>query len=79
LKSCEYAGVPVSYTVFNYNPSPQSDPNFQKIIDYIGVQKVNSVDLAALNNIKFGIGMSTKERHNWLFSTGSSMKFTGGV
>ncbi len=71
LKSCKYAGVPVNYTVLNYSPTPKTDPNFQKLIDYIGVQKINSVDLAALNKIKFGVGMSTKGRHNRLFSKGS--------
>ncbi len=71
MKSCHYAGVPVDYTVLNYNPTPKTDPNFQKLIDYIGVQKMNAVDLAALNKIKFGVGMSSKGVHNWLFSLGS--------
>lgn len=71
LKSCHYADVPVSYTVLNYNPTPKTDPNFQKLINYVGAQKLNSIDLAALNNIKFGVGMSTKGMHNWLFSQGS--------
>lgn len=36
-----------------------------------GVQKLNITDLNALNKIKFGVGMSTKGMHNWLFSLGS--------
>ena len=71
LKSCQYAGVPVNYTVLNYNPTPKSDPNYDKLLKYIGPQKLNAVDLAALNKVKFGVGMSTKGMHNWLFSLGS--------
>lgn len=71
LNSCHYAGVPVSYTVLNYNPTPKTNPNFQKLFDYKGVQKLNITDLNALNKIKFGVGMSTKGMHNWLFSLGS--------
>lgn len=71
LKSCQYAGVPVDFTVLNYNPTPKTDPNFQKLIDYMGEQKLNVLDLTVLRNVKFGVGMSSKGMHNWLFSQGS--------
>ena len=70
-KTCKYAGVRVEYTVINYNPTPETDPNFKKVTPGRGVQKLNAIDLAALKKIKFGVGMSRKGDHTWLFSLGS--------
>jgi hypothetical protein len=71
LKTGFYAGIPVSYTVLNYNPTPKTHPKYPDLLPYLGPQKINSVDLAALNKIKFGVGMSSQGDHNWLFSNGS--------
>ena len=47
----------VEYTVINYNPTPETDPNFKKVTPGRGVQKLNTIDLAALKKIKFGVGL----------------------
>ena len=68
---CRYFGIPVEYTVINYQPSPETDPFFQKVNPDYTAQKLNAIDLAALDKVKFGIGMSRGGDHAWLFSSGS--------
>lgn len=71
IRTCKYATIPVTYTVMNYNPTPKTHPEYTKLLQYLGEQKLNATDLSVLSKIKFGVGMSRKGMHNWLFSYGS--------
>lgn len=85
LTLCAHAGIPVSYAVLNYNPTPEpedKDPDdvYYKHYKNVGPQEFNAIDLAALNKIKFGVGMSTEGQHTWIFSLGSVYEVhTGAV
>lgn len=69
-KYCHYHNIPVKYQTVNYNPTPTSHPSFQGLMKQKGQTTLNSVDIAALKNIQFGIGMSRGGAHMWLFSKG---------
>ena len=69
IKTCMYAGVPVSYTVIDYNPLSKTDPNFQALFPY-KERKLNVIDLKSLKKLEFGFGFSRGGYHTWLFSKG---------
>lgn len=69
-KYCAYVGIPVSYTVLNYRPTPKTDSDFQKLYPHNGVGKLNTIGLSELYKIKFGYGISRSGDHIWLFSKG---------
>ena len=69
IKTCFYAGIPVSYTVIDYNPLDKTHPNFQALFPF-KERKPNIVDLTALKKLEFGFGISRGGMHTWLFSKG---------
>ncbi len=68
-RHCHYHHIPVKYKAVNYNPTPTSHANFRKLFDK-GKTALNIVDVAALRNVQFGVGMSRGDTHTWLFSKG---------
>ncbi len=69
-KSCTYYKIPMAFKVTNYNVTATTDPNFQKLNTKAGVTALNTVDIASLDLVKFGFGVSKGGRHTWLFSYG---------
>jgi hypothetical protein len=69
-KKCVYYKIPMAYKVTDYNATPATDPNFQKLRPKAGVTTLNTVDIASLDSVKFGIGVSRGGMHTWLFSYG---------
>ncbi|MET1254197.1 hypothetical protein [Aliikangiella maris] len=70
IENCAYVGVPLSYLVLDYNPTPKKHPKFQALYDYKGPRKLNVIGLAELKKIKFAYGLSRQGDHTWLYSNG---------
>ena len=69
IRTCQYAGVPVSYLAIDYSPLSKTDVNFQALYPY-KERKLNTISLKGLKNIEFGFGISRGGMHTWLFSKG---------
>lgn len=69
-KACKYYQVPLEYKVHNYTITPKSHSAFQKLNETTPVTTLNSIDIASLDFIKFGFGISKGGKHAWLFSKG---------
>jgi len=69
-KKCEYYKVPLEYKVTNYAITPKTNPAFGKLNKSKGVTALNTIDIASLEFVKFGFGVSRGGRHTWLFSKG---------
>jgi len=69
-KTCKYYQIPLEYKVHNYTTTPKSHPSYQKLNKTVGVTTLNTVDIASLDFINFGFGISKGGKHTWLFSNG---------
>jgi len=70
MKSCTYYGIPLRYHVTNYNVTKATDPEYRLLNKTSGPTTLNSVDMASLDLVSFGFGLSRGGRHTWLFSRG---------
>ena len=61
-KHCSYYGLPVSAFALNYRPT--------EVWDGDTATRKNNKDIAVLDEIKFGFGVSRCGTHTWLFSEG---------
>lgn len=69
-KTCKYYQVPLEYKVENYTITPKSHTAFRKLNKSAPVTKLNTVDIASLELVKFGFGLSKGGMHTWVFSLG---------
>ena len=69
-KTCKYYKVPLEYKIHNYTPTAKTDSSFQKINKNSGLTTLNSIDIASLDQVKFGFGLSRGGMHTWMFSEG---------
>ncbi|VEN72789.1 conserved hypothetical protein [Candidatus Desulfarcum epimagneticum] len=69
-KTRRYYKIPLEHRVHNYNVTPDSHPAFQKLNKNAGPSTLNEADIAGLERVKFGFGVSRGGRHTWLFSEG---------
>lgn len=69
-KKCQYYGIPLSFKVANYFPTPKNHSAFQKLNKSIGATQLNTVGITSLNSVRFGFGLSRGGKHTWVFSEG---------
>lgn len=70
-KSCRYYQVPLHFRVENYSTTPRSHSAFQKLNKNAGITTLNKVDIASLEQVKFGFGLSRGGMHTWVYSKGN--------
>ena len=70
MNTCKYYQIPLEYKVQNYTITPKTHPAFQKLNKSASISKLNTVDIASLEMVKFGFGLSKGGMHTWLFSKG---------
>lgn len=70
-KTCKYYQIPLTYKVENYTVTPKTHPAYQKLNKNTGVSLLNTVDIASLELVKFGFGVSKGGMHTWVFSKGT--------
>jgi hypothetical protein len=69
-RTCRYYGIRIEYRATNYTVTPKTHPSFKKLNKNAGPTPLNDVDIASLDSVKFGFGISRGGRHTWLFSEG---------
>jgi hypothetical protein len=69
-KKCEYYKIPLEYKVTNYTITPKTNTAYKKLNKTKGVTKLNTIDIASLELVAFGFGVSRGGKHTWLFSKG---------
>ncbi len=69
-KNCRYYKIPLKYRVINYNPTPEDHPAFQQLNDHLGLTQLNAEDIAGLEQVQFGFGISRGGMHTWLYASG---------
>ncbi|WP_444928677.1 hypothetical protein ACJJIF_12455 [Microbulbifer sp. SSSA002] len=69
-KTCKYYQIPLEYKVQNYSATPKTHSAYQALNKSAPVTKLNSIDIASLELVKFGFGISRGGRHTWVFSKG---------
>lgn len=69
-QKCLYYGIPLSFKVANYFPTPASHSAFKKLNKASGITQLNTIDIASLKSVRFGFGISRGGRHTWVFSKG---------
>lgn len=69
-KTCKYYKIPLQYKVINYTPTPKDNPAFQQLNDHLGETPLNAVDIAGLEKVKFGFGVSRGGMHTWVYAEG---------
>jgi hypothetical protein len=69
-KTRQYYKIPLKYKVINYNPTPKEHPAFQQLNGHLGETPLNAVDIAGLEKVKFGFGVSRGGMHTWLYAEG---------
>jgi hypothetical protein len=70
-RTCAYYKIPMAFKVTNYNVTPNTHPNFQKLNAKAGVTALNDIDITSLDLVKFGFGVFRGGKHTWLFSLGN--------
>ncbi len=69
-KTCKYYQIPLEYQVVNYTITPKTHPAFGKLNKNASVTNLNTIDIASLDLVKFGFGVSRGGRYTWVFSKG---------
>jgi hypothetical protein len=69
-KTCKYYQIPLAYKVDNYNVTPKTHTAFKKLNKASSASKLNTIDIASLELVKFGFGLSKGGMHTWIFSKG---------
>lgn len=70
VKTCAYYKIPLQYKVVNYTVTPKDHQAFQKLNAHLGETQPNDVDIAGLEKVKFGCGLSRGGKHAWLYAEG---------
>jgi hypothetical protein len=70
-KTCTYYHIPLEYRVQNYATTSKTHPAFQKLNKKAPVTPLNTVDIASLDQVEFGFGVSKGGMHTWVFSKGN--------
>ena len=69
-KKCTYYQIPLEYKVEDYSVTPSGHKSFQQLNRNTPATKLNNIDIATLEQVKFGFGVSRGGKHTWVFSTG---------
>jgi hypothetical protein len=69
-RTCKYYQIPLQFRVDNYAPTPRTNPAYRQLNRNAGVTSLNKVDIASLEQVKFGFGLSRGGMHTWVFSKG---------
>jgi hypothetical protein len=69
-KTCKYYKIPLHYKVINYTPTPKDDPAFQQLNEHLSETALNNIDIAGLEKVKFGFGVSRGGMHTWVYAEG---------
>lgn len=70
LKKHTYYDIPLKYAVQNYCVTPENYESFQLLNKNKPVTQHNEIDIASLEQVAFGFGVSRGGMHTWLFSKG---------
>ena len=70
LKQHTYYDIPLEYAVQNYCVTPEDHESFQLLNKNKPVTQHNEADIASLEQVEFGFGISRGGMHTWLFSKG---------
>ncbi|MCI5146156.1 MAG: hypothetical protein D3923_11660 [Candidatus Electrothrix sp. AR3] len=70
IKKKKYYDIPLEYAVQNYSVTSDGHPFFQKLSKTAPVSEQNEADIASLEQVGFGFGISRGGKHTWLFSQG---------
>jgi hypothetical protein len=70
LRDKKYYEIPLEYAVQNYAVTPAADLAPLQLNKNIPPTEHNETDIASLEKVEFGFGMSRGGTHTWLFSKG---------
>jgi hypothetical protein len=70
-RACTYYQIPLEYQIQNYTTTPKTHPAFRKISKKSPETPLNSIDIASLDQVDFGFGVSKGGMHTWVFSRGN--------
>jgi len=70
LKKHTYYDIPLKYAVQDYCVTPEDHESFQLLNKNKPVTQHNETDIASLEQVSFGFGISRGGMHTWLFSKG---------
>lgn len=70
VRDKEYYDIPLEYAVQNYAVTPVEALAVLQLNNNVPPTEQNEIDIAGLEKVEFGFGMSRGGTHTWLFSKG---------
>ncbi|WP_027330040.1 hypothetical protein [Marinimicrobium agarilyticum] len=69
-QNCKYYQIPLEYIVQNYSVTPKKHSAFQQLNESSPVTTLNELDIASLEQVSFGFGISRGGMHTWVYAKG---------